>query len=215
MTVSPRHLILATVAVLVVGGLTAMATTGDDTVDGSSAAAADTSLATDTSAASSTSSSTSTTSSTTSTTSTTVPATTVPVTARPAAPTPPPPAPATGDCATWSTGSINDVRAGVGLGPLGTMGDAKACAWAHKLAANGSLSHDSADCGYQVVGYVGSSGGPVNANAPASIINNWFNSRPHYEVLTHTAVSKIALAFVTATFPDGSWRVYGVGNLCP
>jgi hypothetical protein len=101
------------------------------------------------------------------------------------------------------------------------MSNANACAWAKKLAAQGSLSHGMADCGWQVVGYYGRSAPGGEDTAPSRIINGWFNSssgdysKPkHYEILTHPNVSRIGLAFVTVTQPDGSWRVYGVGNLC-
>ncbi|MDO8391897.1 MAG: CAP domain-containing protein [Actinomycetota bacterium] len=226
MTTTPRHWMFAGLAVLVLAGLSVIVTTGDDDADTSSAQADSTltsdesDITSDESDTSSTNSSTSSSSSTSSIVSTTV-ATTAPKGTAPAA-TAPTPALTISGCTTWSLTSINDVRAGVGLGALSLMGDAKACAWAHQLAVNGALSHDSADCGFQVAGYVGNTAQPVNANAPASIITNWFNSRSndydhpkHYEILTWPSVSKIALAFVTATSPDGSWRVYGVGNLCP
>jgi len=130
-------------------------------------------------------------------------------------------APTASNCSTWPLTSINAMRAEVGQPPLSEMGNGQACAWALQMAANGSLGHGNTQCGYQVVGYVGSTGGAVNPNAPEGIINGWYNSRggpgqppKHYEILTYPAVTKIGLAFVTVVNGDGSWRVYGVGNLC-
>ncbi|HNJ98889.1 MAG TPA: CAP domain-containing protein [Ilumatobacteraceae bacterium] len=123
-----------------------------------------------------------------------------------------------GSCYTSSITSINNVRANEGQGPLGRMSNAKACAWAKQLAANGKLSHNAPDCGSsggQVVGYVHRTGPGNESSAAGIIINGWFNSPSHYQVLTWPTLNRIGLAFYLETFPDGSWTVWGVGNLCP
>ena len=123
-----------------------------------------------------------------------------------------------GSCYTASITSINNVRANAGQGPLSRMSNAKACAWAKQLAANGSLSHNSPDCGNsggQVVGYVHRTGPGNESSAAGIIINGWFNSPSHYQVLTWPTLNRIGLAFYQQNFPDGSWTIWGVGNLCP
>ena len=85
-------------------------------------------------------------------------------------------------------------------------------------AANGSLSHNSPDCGNsggQVVGYVHRTGPGNESSAAGIIINGWFNSPSHYQVLTWPTLNRIGLAFYQQNFPDGSWTIWGVGNLCP
>lgn len=211
----------------VIGGLTTIVVAGGIVVgtvrsDGNSESFADTSAVTVTSEASTSSSSSSTSSTSTSSTTTTI----APVVTAPPAPPPPPSGPAgggvLGQCYSWPLDQINGYRAEVKQPPLSAMGNGAACNWAQHLAYIGGLAHDSSDCGYQVVGWYGSSGGAVNPNTPSSIIYNWYMSRgtpthpiEHYEIITMANLRSMALAFVNVTYPDGSWKVFGVGNLCP
>lgn len=167
-----------------------------------------------------------------STTATTAPVTTIattvaatttvaapPVTPRTTtATTQPPPRGTYSDCSSYSISGINSVRAAAGVGPLSAGSNAAACSWARHLAEAGALSHSGLPCGGtggQVVGYVSSSAPGGADAAPGRIISNWFNSAPHYKVLTHPSFTTIGLGFVTRTKADGSWVVYGVGNVCP
>ena len=79
------------------------------------------------------------------------------------------------------------------------------------------MSHNSPPCGDrggQVVGY--RSNTPEGAaNAPAWIIQNWFDSPSHYAVLTFPTLNNMSMGFVTIATPGGGWTVFGVGNLCP
>ena len=121
-------------------------------------------------------------------------------------------------CSSWSLAGINALRSGAGLGSLAPAGNTGACRWALALAKNGALSHSGLPCGGkggQVVGFYGVSGGAVDPSSPAKVIQGWFASPSHYKVLTYATFNRIDLQFVTMTRPDGSWRVYGVGNLCP
>ena len=88
------------------------------------------------------------------------------------------------------------------------------------MAANGQLSHNKVTCadgsgGGQVVGYVHRTGPGHEDSAPGTIIQGWFDSPPHLKVLTWPTLNKIGLAFYEEHFPDGSWTIWGVGNLCP
>lgn len=130
-----------------------------------------------------------------------------------------------GSCYTASITSINNVRANAGQGPLTRMSNARACAWARTLAerggttpTKGTLSHNAPDCGSsggQVVGYVKSTGPGNESSAAGTIINGWFASSSHYEVLTWPTLNRIGMAFYQVTAPNGAWAVYGVANLCP
>lgn len=128
-----------------------------------------------------------------------------------------------GSCYTASISSINSVRANAGQAPLTRISNSRACAWAKELARRGGtnpsksdLSHNSpCSGGGQVVGYVKSTGPGNESSAPGTIINGWFNSASHYEVLTWPTMKGIGLAFYQVTAPDGAWAIYGVGNLCP
>lgn len=234
MTFTRRQRIIGTVAVIVLAGAIVVGVAGTDRLVGLAPATTEITVASELPVIMSTSSTTTTTTSTTTTvaaTTTAAATTTVAVTAAVAVTAPPPvatvpatPRPPVADpntysaCSSWSLASINALRAGVGLGSLAPAGNTGACRWALALAKQGALSHSGLPCGGtggQVVGFYGVSGGAVDPTSPAKIIQGWFASPSHYKVLTYAAFTRIDLQFVTMTRPDGSWRVYGVGNLCP
>jgi uncharacterized protein YkwD len=120
-------------------------------------------------------------------------------------------------CSSGSLTAINAKRATLGVAALSAGSNTAACAWALHLAKlNGALSHNSIPCGTggQVVAYVKGSGAGGAASAPASIVNNWFNSPPHNTILMDARYAALGLGYVTRTNTDGSWSVYGVGNAC-
>jgi hypothetical protein len=96
-------------------------------------------------------------------------------------------------------GGANDMRAAVGVAPLGS-GGLGSCDWAQHLASTNSFSHGS---GYAEVIFK-SSGGGCGAAWSA-----WQNSPPHYNIIVSASYS--VGDFVCVTDSDGvSW---GVGRL--
>ena len=71
--------------------------------------------------------------------------------------------------------------------------------------ANTAWHGGTQPCGGEVVGYSGSANG---------IVNNWLLSPAHHGSLTWSNYTSITLAFVTRTNPDGTFRTFGVGQLC-
>ena len=120
-------------------------------------------------------------------------------------------------CVTVSLAAINAERATFGSSALTTSGNSGSCAWALAMAQANGASHGGYHCSAlasQVVGSAMGSGYAPSGSEPSDIVSDWLGSPGHWTTLMNPSFHSIGLGFVTRINPDGSWGVFGVGNLC-